>query len=170
MKLLLAFLICSTLLAAQTPQPGCAAPESHQFDFWVGDWNLSWPNPQGKGELHGHNRIDREFDGCVIHESFSDLATRPFKGMSVSMYNPQMKKWQQTWVDNQASYLDFTGEFKDGQMILSRSGIGKQGQPVMQRMVFKNIKPDSFDWSWEGSKDGGKTWQVMWPIHYTRKK
>jgi hypothetical protein len=37
------------------------------------------------------------------------------------------------------------------------------------RMVFTNIKPDSFDWRWEASTDGGKTWQVNWPIHYKRK-
>ena len=36
-------------------------------------------------------------------------------------------------------------------------------------MVFKNITHDEFDWSWEGSKDGGKTWTVVWPIHYKRK-
>jgi hypothetical protein len=78
-------------------------------------------------------------------------------------------KWKQTWVDNQGSYLDFTGEFKDGQMILGREVQKKDGTKIMQRMVFKNITPNSFDWSWEASNDGGKTWQVQWPIHYTRK-
>jgi hypothetical protein len=28
---------------------------------------------------------------------------------------------------------------------------------------------DEFDWSWEASKDGGKTWNVVWPIHYKRR-
>jgi len=37
-------------------------------------------------------------------------------------------------------------------------------------MVFKNITPNEFDWSWGASKDGGKTWQVQWPIHYKRKR
>jgi len=32
-------------------------------------------------------------------------------------------------------------------------------------MVFKNITANKFDWSWEGSKDGGKTSKVQWPIH-----
>ena len=39
----------------------------------------------------------------------------------------------------------------------------------MQRMVWKNISAGEFDWSWEGLRDGGKTWQVNWPIHYKRK-
>jgi hypothetical protein len=37
-------------------------------------------------------------------------------------------------------------------------------------MVYKNISADSFDWSWEQSKDGGQSWMVIWPIHYSRKK
>ena len=36
-------------------------------------------------------------------------------------------------------------------------------------MVFKNIAKQSLDWSWERSLDEGKTWQVVWPIHYQRK-
>ena len=43
------------------------------------------------------------------------------------------------------------------------------GTKILQRMVYKNITADEFDWSWESSSDGGKTWQVMWPIHYKRK-
>jgi hypothetical protein len=52
-------------------------------------------------------------------------------------------------------------EFKDGQMILWREATRPDGSKGLQRMVFKNITPDHFDWSWEGSKDGGKTWAVV---------
>jgi hypothetical protein len=45
----------------------------------------------------------------------------------------------------------------------------QNNKPAQQRMVFKNITPYEFDWSWESSKDGGKTWKVIWPIHYKRK-
>jgi hypothetical protein len=36
-------------------------------------------------------------------------------------------------------------------------------------MVWKNITPNELDWSWEFSQDGGKSWEVQWPIHYKRK-
>ena len=62
-----------------------------------------------------------------------------------------------------------SGEFKDGQMILARDAVRVDGTKVIQRMVFKNISRNEFDWSWEASKDGGKTWEVQWPIHYKRK-
>jgi len=90
-------------------------------------------------------------------------------GTSVSIFDTHAGKWKQTWVDNQGAYLDFVGEFKDGQMTLQRETTGKNGAKAMQRMVWKNITANEFDWSWEASQDGGKTWQVQWPIHYKRK-
>jgi len=162
---------CSALWAqTTTPSKPCSAPEVRQFDFWVGDWDLTWPGPSGQPEQHGHNLIESELNGCVIHEHFSDQSQPPFQGTSVSTFTPQLGQWQQTWVDNQGSYLDFVGEFKDGQMVLHREATGKDGKKFRQRMVFKNIKTDSFDWSWERSDDGGATWKVQWPIHYQRKK
>lgn len=89
--------------------------------------------------------------------------------MSVSIFDTRAGKWKQTWVDNQGSYLDFVGEFKDGQMVLARDGVRPDGSKIVQRMVFKNIQANEFDWSWESSADGGKTWHVDWPIHYKRK-
>lgn len=167
----LAFLFAS-FAVAQTSAPAspCSTPEFRQFDFWVGDWDLTWPGQNGQPEQHGHNNIERELGDCVIHEHFSDQANPPFQGTSLSTFTPKLGKWQQTWVDNQGAYLDFVGEFKDGQMVLSREVTGKDGKKFQQRMVFKNIKPDSLDWSWERSDDGGATWKVQWPIHYQRRK
>jgi hypothetical protein len=149
------------------PQPACSGAEARQLDFWIGDWELSWPNPAKPGEiLRGQNRVTRELDGCVIEENFSGTPAIPLRGRSLSTYNNG--KWRQTWVDNQAGYIDLAGEFSNGQMVLAREITLPNGNQVRQRMVFKNIKPDSLDWSWERSTDGGKTWQIVWPIHYER--
>jgi hypothetical protein len=72
-------------------------------------------------------------------------------------------------VDNNGGYLDFTGGMQNGVMTLSRETEYK-GQKIMQRMRFFDIKKDSMNWAWEGSRDGGKSWQTNWLIHYTRKK
>ena len=87
----------------------------------------------------------------------------------MSVYVPRLKKWKQTWVDNSGGYLDFTGEFETGKMILSRDFFNKDGKKISQRMVYYNINKESFDWNWERSMDDGKTWKVMWKIHYSRK-
>ena len=170
--LLLLPLAVSTALVAQsnsTPPPEpCAAAEQKQLSFWVGEWDLTWPGNKA-GEIdHGTNSIKRILDGCVVQENFSAQAAGHLRGTSVSTFDAHAGKWKQTWVDNEGGYLDFVGEFKDGQMILQREAV-RQGEKFLQRMVWKNITANELDWSWEASHDGGKTWQVQWPIHYKRK-
>jgi hypothetical protein len=147
---------------------------ARQFDFWLGEWDLTWPGEQSglpAGQIgRGTNAITAILDSCVIQENFVDLAPNSLRGMSFSVYNKRLGKWQQTWVDNQGGYLDFVGEFKDGKMILSRQATTKEGKEIIQRMVWHNIAKDQLDWNWEASEDGGKTWKVNWQIHYTRKK
>ena len=151
------------------PPSSCAEPQQKQLEFWVGDWDLTWPQ-QTKGDIgHGTNSIRRVLETCVVEENFSGGEAMHLRGMSVSIFDARAGKWKQTWVDNEGGYLDFVGEFKDGQMILWRDAVRPDGTKVKQRMVFKNISRNEFDWSWEASKDGGKTWEVQWPIHYKRK-
>lgn len=168
---LVALMLATTFAAAQSAAapPPCSAPESRQFDFWVGDWEVSWPAGGGMPAGKGTNRIIHVLDGCALEENFDGGSAIPLRGRSFSVYLPREGKWKQTWVDNQGSYLDFSGEFRDGQMVLVREAVGPKGAKFLQRMVWKNITADSLDWSWERSLDGGKTWQVMWPIHYARR-
>ncbi len=149
----------------QQPQP-CSSAEAKQFDFWVGDWNLSWTAQDGKQKT-GVNKISQLYGGCVIKEEFAD-PVGGFAGMSVSTYDVYAKKWKQTWVDNTGSYLDFVGEYRDGYMVLSRK-MQKQGKEFIQRMRWYDIAANSLKWNWERSDDNGKTWTVIWKISYTRK-
>jgi hypothetical protein len=155
---------------AQTPHVNpCSIPKQQQFDFWLGNWDLTWPATKAGEQARGNNNIQRILDGCVVQENFVGGSSMHLRGMSTSTFDSQSGKWKQTWVDNEGGYLDFVGEFKDGQMILSRESVGHNGARILQRMVWKNISHDELDWSWEASEDGGKTWQVRWPIHYKRK-
>lgn len=158
-----------TLTAMQQPASPCTTPEQRQFDFWVGNWSLDWPGDKPGQVAHGANHIEKILDGCVVQESFDGGSSMHLRGTSVSTFDAREGKWKQTWVDNEGGYLDFVGEFKNGQMILSREGKRPDGTSVLQRMVWKSISSRQLDWSWEASADGGKTWQVRWPIHYTRK-
>jgi len=155
----------SQFAKAQTNAKPCAAPESNQFDFWVGDWNGAYGDT-----AHATNAITKEFDGCLIHEHFNDPA-QYYKGESWSMYNPKQQIWQQTWVDNQGAYIALTGKFENNEMTLStQPKAGPNGKPIVNRMVYSNITKDSFDWRWESTQDEGKTWTENWKIRYTRKK
>jgi hypothetical protein len=160
---------CAQQSTPQAPPNPCTAAQQKQLDFWLGGWDATWPGQNGGPAGHGTNSIARVLDGCVVQESFIGEGTPPLRGTSLSIYDLKAGKWKQTWVDNQGAYLDFTGEFKDGQMILQREATGPNGAKFFQRMVWKNIAAKEFDWSWEASHDDGKTWQVQWPIHYERK-
>ena len=166
--ILIAFiLLClnTEFILSQDSKP-CSAPEFSQFNFWVGKWNLEWKNEDGSTG-YGTNNITKPLGDCVIEEHFS-TADSSFRGKSVSTYNTHKKLWQQTWVDNNGAYLDFTGGFEDGKMILSRKAMNREGKEVIQRMVWYNIIENEFDWNWELSRDDGSSWNVLWKIPYTR--
>jgi hypothetical protein len=159
--------------APAPPPPPCTAPEFHQLDFWVGDWNLTHRARVARDKDEwtdgtGTNSVRKILKGCVIEEHFEDKAG-DFTGQSASVYDAAQHQWRQTWVDDSAGYLVLTGGFTggaDGKMIL-QTAVEKD---ATKRMVFHDIKPDSFEWDWESSKDGGKTWVTMWKIHYARRK
>lgn len=149
-------------------ESACASPRQKEFDFWVGSWDLTWPGEKPGEVAHGTNQIRRVLDSCIVQENFDGTDSMHLRGMSVSVFDTRAGKWKQTWVDNEGGYLDFIGEFKNGEMILSRQATRPDGTKILQRMVWKNLRPDEFDWSWESSKDDGNSWQVLWPIHYKR--
>lgn len=166
----LAMLMCATtLFAQQSASNPCTLSQQKQLEFWVGDWDLTWPGQKAGETGHGTNSIKRIMDGCVVQENFSGGDSLHLRGTSFSTFDARSGHWKQTWVDNEGGYLDFVGDFKDGQMILQREALRSDGAHILQRMVWKNISANELDWSWEASKDGGKTWQVNWPIHYKRR-
>ena len=141
--------------------------DSHDMDFWVGEWT-------GTGKSYGpdnlvtetmcENSISKDFDGHVIHEHFKGAG---LTGESWSVWVPGRKKWCQTWVDNQGGYIPLSGEKVGESVVLNTTHLPEAKS--YNRMVFKNIQKKQFDWDWEATSDGGKTWQPKWQIHYTRK-
>jgi hypothetical protein len=134
--------------------------ENHDFDFWLGQWDVYWADKQGA------NRIESILDGAVIQENFDGDG---LIGTSLSVYSKEDNRWHQTWVDNTGSYLDFIGEFAEGKMILTRNGI-VEGRTIKQRMIWYDITVDAFLWNWERSDDDGITWRELWKIEYKRRK
>ena len=160
--------VCGSAFAQTAPTHGCDSPESRQFDFWVGDWELSYKGADGT-VLESRNKITKILDGCVLLEQFAGAPGTKLNGHSVSTFDRNAKRWKQTWVDNTASYLDFTGGLADGKMVLMRDA-ERQGKKFMQRMVWQDIRADAFKWLWQRSDDGGATWSTQWEIDYRRAK
>jgi len=138
-------------------------PPERQFDFWLGDWDVTWDK-----DKRGSNHIEVILDGRVIQESFDGSPSLSFRGTSLSVYSPRLGLWQQTWADVEGNYWHFTGGFQHGRMLLVTDDV-IGGVPVKLRMVWYNISSDELDWNWERSDDGGETWQLRWHLHYQRK-
>ncbi len=162
---MLSALLVSLILTQGQPK---IPTEINQFAFWLGKWKcngtLYLGKPPKEVTTPGENEVTTDMDGFVIHEHFRSGPTR---GESWSSYNPSQKKWHQTWVDNQGGYLALTGEFKNGKMVLNRPASPKNPATYFH-MVYSKITKDSFDWDWEQTQDGGKTWTPSWHLHYTR--
>jgi hypothetical protein len=183
MRMPVAALASALLLAAGVafPQaPGssspCRTPEARQFDFWLGTWDLTGraraqPGSDRWGETRSTNTIRSTMNGCVTREEFENVAPTRWTGMSVSVWNPRSHQWHQTWVDSQGSYIPLTGAFQDGRMILVTPARAlPTGDSIVNRMVFHDIARDSLVWDWEASRDGGRTWELLWSILYRRRK
>ncbi|MFZ1686011.1 MAG: hypothetical protein WAU70_01200 [Flavobacteriales bacterium] len=164
MRRLRSFLLLGTLCSALFTAAQDSTPMTTQFDFWIGQWDLTWADG-GKGT----NTITKEMNGHVVHEHFADPATN-YHGESWSMWDAPANKWKQTWVDDQGNYMAFEGGQVEDRMELSMHQPDKKtGEPVLWRMVFFNITPNAFDWEWRSSPDEGKTWELKWAIHYVRR-
>lgn len=164
-NLLTPLLLCISLIAYSQPD----IPEEQYFDFWIGEWNLTWQDSDSTTGT-GRNIIDRVLNDKVIKENFEGLTgqLKGYIGKSWSVYNPQTKEWKQTWVDNQGAYLDFRAEFSGDKRMFARKVTGPKGNEVYQRMVFREIKENSFTWDWQSSLDGGESWNLQWQIQYKR--
>jgi len=140
------------------------------FDFWVGEWEVSWEEDGGKTGK-GINSVKKIMDGAVIQEKFLILegGNQGFKGTSISVYQPRFERWKQAWADNTGGYFDFTGKI-DGNKRIFQTIVNEMEdeKQLTQRMVFYNISENSITWDWESSEDGGATWSLNWRINYKR--
>ena len=157
--------LCAGPARAQDVAP-CASEEARQLDFWLGEWDLSWEGGSGS------NLITRRFDDCVIEENFSgQVPSGLFLGHSVSVWDGRRGEWRQTWVDNQGSYLVFTGGIGEDEVMRLHGETRElpDGRTQVTRMSWIDVEDDSLDWHWERSVDGGVTWEMVWAIHYERR-
>jgi hypothetical protein len=155
--------LCALALAgratpAQTPQAGaCAGPAYHQFDFWIGDWDVF---DAGGTARVAHVRVTSLLDGCLLREEYED--DKGLKGQSVSSYEAAAGSWQQTWITNRADLLVIHGTLQGTTMVFSGSSKTSTGNTRV-RATWKPAGADVHETA-ERSTDGGKTWQPWFDL------
>lgn len=140
----------------------CDAAAHRQFDFWLGEWQVHTPD----GKLAGVNRIEREYDGCVLHERYA--TAREYKGESLNVYDAARRVWHQTWVDNQGTLLLLEGGLRGADMVLEGQSLGEGGQVTRHRITWTPNANGSVRQHWE-STDSKGAWSTAFDGLYTRK-
>lgn len=143
---------------AQQPQPRpspCAAAEFHQFDFWIGAWDVTSPD----GKPAGRNHVVSFANGCGIAEEWTGAAGG--NGRSLNNYDPADKKWHQYWVGAGGRILQLAGSFANGVMTLENAS---------SRIRWTHNADGTVRQVWDVSRDGGKTWQTTFDGKYAKAK
>ncbi|MEP7266516.1 MAG: tetratricopeptide repeat protein [Saprospiraceae bacterium] len=141
--------------------PCSVSPEYRQFDFWIGEWNVTdikTGNPAGK------STIELLLGECVIMENWQPVSGAA--GKSFNIYNITEKKWRQTYVDASGSLLEFyDGDYRDSKMQFKmKPGIDN----TMHRLSFIKINDKEVRQLGEISKDNGANWQSEYDLTYKK--
>ena len=163
--LVIAALVLAQAVAPSPPPPPppapaaanpCAGAEHHQFDFWVGKWDVY---PSGGDKLTAHSLIESVYGGCGIRENWMPLSGSG--GGSLNIYLPQEKHWEQFWIDSQGTRATFVGGWNGKAMVIH----GIWGGPQVRISYSKNADGSVRQFG-EQSTDNGKTWATSFDLTY----
>lgn len=149
---------------AQEPEPPCAAPEYRQFDFWIGEWQVTTPD----GKTAGTNRIEKVFGGCALQENWEGASGS--RGSSYNIWAARRGVWHQTWVDNSGTLLLLDGSMKDDKMVLRGTAPGPDGTSEVLHEISWQLRDDGTVLQhWRASGDDGKSWRSVFEGTYSKK-
>lgn len=144
--LILILSLCSTLVFGQKTNE-----HFHDFDFWLGEWNVY---KFGTDTLVGKSQIQSIIDSVGIMENYKSTQSL-YQGKSLNKYDPQLKKWDQFWVDNGGLTLRIQGGLVDGSMVMGNetneiTWTPLEGDRVRQTWKIRKAK----DAAWKKAFDG----------------
>lgn len=164
-KLITLFLIFSTLCIMAQKTSKELNEKYHQFDFWLGKWDVY---KYGTDVLAGKSNIESIIDSIGLLENYSNLKGTSV-GKSLNKYNAAKERWEQYWIDNSGGTLHLTGKLADGKMVMNDAEYG-DSKSGLNQIVWEKMKNGSVRQTWSLSKDGGKTWSVLFDGEYKRTK
>lgn len=136
--------------------------EASQFDFWIGEWNVTTPT----GAQAGTSRIEKSLNGCVVIEHWSNSSGN--KGISLNRFDPATGQWRQHWIDDTGGETYYVGSFAEGCMAFSFEERAADGKLSRHRMRFFDLGDGSVRQWGEVSADAGETWNTEFDLLYRR--
>lgn len=151
--------------ARQAPPKACTSGAHRQFDFWVGDWEVT---DSAGTTIYGTNNVKLEEGGCLVHENWA--GSRGGTGQSLNFFDPLKQQWEQVWVGSDGLVLLITGHLEGASMVLVGDGMAQGGKVVKQRAAWTRQPDGRVRQFWEQSADGGSTWTVAFDGWYRPRK
>jgi hypothetical protein len=144
----------------------CSDPKHHQFDFWLGEWNVT---RTGKpNATPAKSKISRILDSCAILEEYTS-ADGKYSGKSLNIFDSEANQWRQFWVDNEGTYFYFTGQFQDDALHFIAKNAAANGKITITRMTFSPMPDHKVHQYIDQSQDDGKTWTLYFDGIYSRR-
>jgi hypothetical protein len=166
-KLQIALLVClvglGTTMAAAQSSAQCSEEKARQFDFRIGEWNVS-----AGGKQAGTNSIRPILDGCVLQETWSGNSGSA--GSSFNFYNPADGRWEQFWVRRNGTTLHLTGGYADGKVVLQGESRDGEGAAVLNRITWHDNGDGTVRQHWETSRADGDSWSTAFDGLYSKQK
>ena len=144
-----------------------APPESRQFDFLIGDWDVAATRYKEDGSALIHYKASWSAkhlnEGRMVVDDFkAHLPTGQDISSFVTLrtYSEATGRWELAGLPalQPATIVQWHGEWKGGEMLLDATGKDLAGATIQNKIRFFNITKDSFDWVSNNSHDDGKTW------------
>jgi hypothetical protein len=155
----------ATPAPAAAPPQGCDSPESGQFDFWVGRWEVY---PTGSSQKVADSVIERLYMGCAVRENWMPLDGNGGPGGSLNSYVAAERQWRQTWVGSGGERVEFTGGWNGTAMVLTGPRYGARPGRLTRMTFTPNAAERSVRQVGEISTDGGATWTAAYDFTYRK--
>ena len=135
----------------------CASAPYHQFDFFVGHWNVY----NTKGDLVGSDVVDKVLNGCAIHEQYADASSKGGGvGVGLSGYQISAGRWYQDFMDDSGMVVTLWGRPNgSAAMVLDGEDYPKSGKRL-DRGIW-TVHGATVEELWLVSTDDGKTWKTL---------
>ncbi|MEI6311303.1 MAG: SRPBCC domain-containing protein [Bacteroidota bacterium] len=151
----------SSLLKAQNEVP-CTAPESHDFDYMLGEWQV-----YQQDTLIAFSTFSKEFNNCTVQEFYREPRKNYFRN-SDATYNTTKKAWELCTYDNQGEYYIFQGNYASKTIQLTSTKVLSGTKNILVKLVYSNIQENSFVREIKISMDSAKTFITFNKLNYKR--
>lgn len=115
-------LIIVTLPLLPYGKTNCQLPEFRQFDFWLGEWQVTTKSD----DIVRNNHITSINHGCALLEEYS--TDNGYVGKSLNIYDKASNRWHQRWTDSAGNLLQLSGGMIGDSMVMTGTSYSESGR------------------------------------------